>query len=135
VTYTTADGLVDDYVKAIAIDGDDNKWFGTNNGVSLLLTEEKNIHISSLNKSPYLQNAPNPFNSVTTIKFTLPEASDVKVTIYNILGQQVTTLVNDQLNAGTHSIKWDGSECASGVYICRLETGSYVKSIKILLMK
>ena len=81
------------------------------------------------------QNYPNPFNPVTTIKYDLPEASDIKITVYNILGQEIVTLINDHLNAGSHEMKWDASMFSSGIYICRLEAGSYTKSIKLLLMK
>jgi len=81
------------------------------------------------------QNYPNPFNPVTTIKYDLPKAYDVKLTVYNILGQEIATLVNDNLNAGSHEIKWDASKYSSGVYICRLEAGSYTETIKLLLLK
>jgi hypothetical protein len=81
------------------------------------------------------QNYPNPFNPVTTIKFALPEISNVKIRIYNILGQEIETLINENLNAGFHEIKWDASRFASGVYICKLETGNYAKAIKIMLLK
>lgn len=82
------------------------------------------------------QNYPNPFNSVTTIKFYLFKASDVKLSIFNLLGQKVTTLVNGHINeGGKHNVKWDGSRCASGVYICRMEAGGYTISIKLLLIK
>jgi len=81
------------------------------------------------------QNYPNPFNPVTTIKFVLPEVSNVKIRIYNILGQEIETLINENLNAGLHEIKWNASRFASGVYICRLEAGSFSKTIKLLLIK
>ena len=81
------------------------------------------------------QNYPNPFNPVTTIKYDLPEATDVKITVYNVLGQEVATIINDNLNAGSHETKWDASRFASGIYICRLEAGNYTRSIKLLLLK
>jgi hypothetical protein len=81
------------------------------------------------------QNYPNPFNPVTTIKFAIPQASNVKMVVYNMLGQEIETLVNDNINAGYHEIKWNGSRCASGIYICRFEAGGYNKAIKLLLIK
>ena len=81
------------------------------------------------------QNYPNPFNPVTEIEFDLPEASQVRIDIYNIMGQQIVSLVDDYLEAGAYSIPWDGSGYASGVYLYRMETGSYTKTMKMILLK
>jgi len=80
-------------------------------------------------------NYPNPFNPVTEISFSLPAASHVKLEIYNIMGQKVATLVDDQLEAGTHIVQWNGSEAASGVYLYRLEVGEFVDAKKMILLK
>ncbi len=86
------------------------------------------------------QNYPNPFNPTTTIKFALPKSSHVELEIFNILGQRVTTLINDQLDAGYYTAKWNstdsqGREVATGVYFYRLRAGDFVKSKKMLLLK
>ncbi len=81
------------------------------------------------------QNYPNPFNPSTTISFSLPEASEVQLNIYNILGQQVATLVNDVKNAGSYKINWDASNLSSGMYIYRLQAGSKVITNRMILMK
>ena len=81
------------------------------------------------------QNYPNPFNPATKINFSLPKGSDVKLTVYNILGQQIEVLVNGFRNAGTYELIWDASNLPSGVYIYRLETGSNVISKKMMLLK
>ncbi len=81
------------------------------------------------------QNFPNPFNSSTQINFHLPEASKVTLTVYNILGQEVARLVDDEIPAGYHSVKWDASGLASGTYISRFIAGKYSKSKKMLLIK
>ena len=81
------------------------------------------------------QNYPNPFNPSTTINFTLGKASDVKLMIYNILGQRVTTLVDTRMNAGQQSIVFDASKLASGVYFYRLEAGNFNSVKKMLLLK
>lgn len=81
------------------------------------------------------QNYPNPFNPATTISFDLPVASDVKLEIYNILGQLVSTVYEGRLSAGVHKYEWDGSTAASGVYLYRLTAGEYVESKKMLLLK
>ncbi len=82
-----------------------------------------------------LQNFPNPFNPATTISFALPEASDVELIIYNIAGQEVTRLINGHFEAGVHSIEWDASAKASGIYFYRLRAGDFVESKKMVLLK
>jgi hypothetical protein len=81
------------------------------------------------------QNYPNPFNPSTNIKFTLPEAVDVRLEVYNIAGQRVATLVNNQMTAGEHIVAFDGRALASGVYIYRIIAGEYMKSHKMTLIK
>jgi hypothetical protein len=88
-----------------------------------------------------LQNYPNPFNPTTTIEFRVPEASgDVRLTIYNLLGQSVRTLLAGPQAAGTHRVVWDGRNDAgaavgSGTYICQLRSKNAVMSKKLTLMK
>lgn len=82
------------------------------------------------------QNYPNPFNPSTTIEFDLPKASEVTLKIFNILGEEVVTLVSDRLTAGNYSYEWFmTSGMASGVYLYRLEAGEYVETRKMLLMR
>jgi flagellar hook assembly protein FlgD len=86
------------------------------------------------------QNYPNPFNPTTTISYQIPQVSDVKLVIYNVLGQKVRTLVNDRLEAGYHSVVWDGRNelgqtVSSGVYIYRFEASDFTKTLKLMLLK
>lgn len=81
------------------------------------------------------QNYPNPFNPETVIAFSLPAHTEVIVTVYNILGQMVEVLVDSYLEAGYHTIRWNGEEHASGVYFCNLHAGTYTASKRIVLMK
>ena len=81
------------------------------------------------------QNYPNPFNPSTNIKFDLPEAVKVKINIYNILGENVATLLNETMEAGFHQITFNGSALSSGTYIYRIEAGNFVQTKKMLLMK
>ncbi len=91
---------------------------------------------SSFASEPVLNaNYPNPFNPVTEISFDLKVATDVTLDIYNITGQKVTTLIRGQLEAGNHTVTWDGSDVASGVYLYRLEAGNHVESRKMVLLK
>ena len=80
-------------------------------------------------------NYPNPFNPSTTIKFELPKSSRVRLSVYDILGREVSMLVNERKDAGVHEVKFDGSDLASGVYFYRLQAGDYVGTKKLLLMK
>ena len=81
------------------------------------------------------QNYPNPFNPTTTINFDIGKPSTVKLTVYNILGQRIATLVNSYMNAGAYAIPFDGANLASGVYFYRLEAGSYKFIKKMMLLK
>ena len=85
-------------------------------------------------------NYPNPFNPTTTIKYQLPQTSDVKLAIYNALGQRVRTLVDARIEAGYHSAEWDGrndagAQVASGIYIYRFSADNYLRVQKMILMK
>jgi hypothetical protein len=81
------------------------------------------------------QNYPNPFNPSTTIKFELPRASHVNLTVYDVLGRELSRLVNERMDAGYHDVKFDGSALASGVYFYRLQAGSYVQTKKLMLLR
>ena len=86
------------------------------------------------------QNYPNPFNPSTIINYALPKNSFVTLKIYNVLGEEVKTLVSQEMNAGNYAIEWDGannngSKVASGVYIYRITAGNFVSVKKMLLMK
>ena len=84
---------------------------------------------------PVLSCFPNPFNPATTISYDLPLAGEVRLTIYDLLGREVTWLVDGYLEPGHHKVQWDGHNFASGVYIVRLLTPEYRKSIKMVLLK
>jgi hypothetical protein len=82
-----------------------------------------------------MQNYPNPFNPQTTIEYELPLATHVSMAVYDVLGREVSVLVNDKKDAGVHRVRFDGSKLASGVYFYRLQAGSFVQSKKLLLLR
>jgi hypothetical protein len=94
--------------------------------------EEKSKQPAKLN---LCQNYPNPFNPTTTIQLELPKKEDVRLSIYNLLGQKVTTLVETTLDAGYHQFEWNASGMASGTYLYQLETGNSVQTKKLLLLE
>ena len=81
------------------------------------------------------QNYPNPFNPQTTIKFDMPKDARVTLTIYNALGQQVAMVIDERLQAGSHTAVWDAAQFAGGVYLARLQSDGFSQTIKLLLIK
>lgn len=81
------------------------------------------------------QNYPNPFNPTTTIEFSLPAPSDVSLKVYNVIGQEVASLVDGPMGAGSHSVQFDASNLSSGVYFYRLTAGGVTQSKKMSLLK
>ena len=107
---------------------------------SLIRTDDQNGIEILPQKFHLSQNYPNPFNPTTTISFSLPTRSDVTLTVYNILGQEVAEIVNQSLPAGEHQIDWDGkdangSSVSTGIYLYRLVTDDFVESKKMVLLK
>jgi hypothetical protein len=81
------------------------------------------------------QNYPNPFNPSTTIKFELPKASMVRLTVYDMLGREGVVIVNERRDAGVHEVKFDGAGLSSGVYLYRLQAGEFVQTLKLVLLQ
>lgn len=86
------------------------------------------------------QNYPNPFNPTTTIKFQLPKSASVNLTVYNMVGRQVATLVNTEMDAGYHQVTWNGTDntgqrVATGVYFYRINAGEFTTTKKMIMMK
>lgn len=81
------------------------------------------------------QNYPNPFNPVTTIKYGIPKSGNVTLKIYDLLGREVRTLVNEKKDPGVYSVEFDGTNLASGIYLYKIESGSFSAVKKLMLVK
>ena len=105
----------------------------------LLKSRGKNIENDKNNLIPekfiLCQNYPNPFNPNTTIKYGIPRTVNVELKVFDILGREVKTLVNETRNPGYYEVKFNASNFASGVYLYRLKAGEYMKTAKMLLLK
>ena len=99
-------------------------------------TTSSELDDSMVRKFALEQNYPNPFNPTTNISFSLADASPVKLTIYNLLGQEVARLISGKvMNAGTHTVAFNAVSLSSGVYLYRLEAGSFVSNKRMTLIK
>ena len=121
----------------LAVSPNGDIYCGTNSGVykstSFLTSVENDIDVNinfSLN-----QNYPNPFNSMTRIEYHLTYPANVKLKIYDVLGEEILTLVNDYKQAGDHKINFDASELSSGIYFYKLQAGVYTNIKKMILLK
>ena len=106
-------------------------------GVDVLKTIDQAMTLQSYKLS---QNYPNPFNPTTTIQYELPQRSDVKIMIYDLLGRKVTTLINQTQDAGFRSVTWNatndhGKPVSAGVYLYQIQAGDYVQTRKMVLFK
>ena len=81
------------------------------------------------------QNFPNPFNPSTTINYSIPNSSFVQLIVYNSIGQEIAILVNEIIEGGNHSVDFDASNLPSGIYLYKLQAGSFVETKKMILMK
>jgi photosystem II stability/assembly factor-like uncharacterized protein len=104
----------------------------TNGGVSFI--EENQINAFPTNYT-LTQNYPNPFNPNTKIKYSIPQSSNVVIKVYDILGNEIETLVNEERPTGTYEITWYAENLPSGVYFYRLQAGDYVETKKMVLLR
>ena len=134
-----------DVVIAFAINSSGDIFAGTFGGGGLFRHVESPTAVEEISSSipssfALEQNYPNPFNPETIIRYQLDRTAEVKLEIYNIVGERVTTLVDKKLSSGAYFVTWHGSDAlgrpvASGVYIYRLQTDSFVESKKMLLLR
>ncbi len=105
----------------------------TTNGGSITSIEPVNNIIPQ--KFSLSQNYPNPFNPVTKIKFSIQVTENVSLTIYDVLGRKITTLVNSELQPGNYEVNFDAGKYSSGIYFFTLSAGSFSETKKMLMVK
>jgi hypothetical protein len=98
-------------------------------------SDEVNAEVTSPAQFELAQNYPNPFNPATTIRFALSESGNIKLTVYNLVGEQVAVLVDGFKEKGVHTINFNASELNSGVYVYKIETNGFVQSRKMIFLK
>ncbi len=113
--------------------------FTINDGYPYIYLRDTTTNISDIVEQPLefslSQNYPNPFNPATVIRYQLPAFSKVTLKVYDILGNEVTTLVNEQKSPGNYEVQWNASGFASGVYFYRLQTGEFTSVRKLILLR
>jgi hypothetical protein len=114
-------------------------WAVGVDGTVLTTSNPLTIEPPSLTPSPsrftLSQNYPNPFNPTTTIEYSIPERELVQLKVYNVLGQEVKTLVNSYEKPGTYKINFDASDLSTGIYYYRIEAGDYKQVRKMILIR
>lgn len=148
-TYTENDSVVFDStgIGSTTVDSMQNRIFSTVAHFSSLVLKERSETAVSTEKTAELpegfvlsQNYPNPFNPSTTISFQIPERSEVRLTVYNMVGQKVNTLVNSVQASGKYQVRWNGTDqsgntVSSGVYFYRLETAQFTSIKRMILLR
>jgi hypothetical protein len=81
------------------------------------------------------QNYPNPFNPSTTINYELPKSSEVRLSVHDMLGREVSVLVNERKNAGVHAVEFDASALSSGMYLYQLQAGDFIQTRRLVILK
>jgi photosystem II stability/assembly factor-like uncharacterized protein len=127
-------GIDGQYVTTIALAGD-MLYAGGKGIYAMQLVSSTRDQRPIPNSVVLYQNYPNPFNPSTTIKFELPRASLVNLSVFDILGRELSVPVNDRRDAGVYDVKFDGSNLASGVYFYRLLVGDFVQTKKLMVLK
>ena len=116
--------------KLINLEGEVSAW--SDNGLFMVssLTQVIVPVVFSLSQA-----YPNPFNPVTTLSFAIPVDSEVSLSVYNLQGREVSTLISGYIEAGYHSLVWNANQYSSGVYFVKMVAGEFVNTQKLMLIK
>ena len=137
---TPMDGLYLDDKQSVTIVGesevaDPNLFFLGHDTISGVITTATGVAEAAPAAFSVAQNAPNPFNPTTTISFNLVDAGNVSIEVYNVAGQNVDTIVDGFMDAGSHSVVWDASAFSAGVYFYTVKSGGLSSTMKMTLLK
>jgi hypothetical protein len=110
-------------------------WFVGHDSIKGVITNKTVVAQTAPAAFAVDQNSPNPFNPTTTISFSIPEANNVSISVFNVAGQKVDTIANEFMSAGSHSITWDASGFSAGVYFYTVKSGEFLKTMKMTLLK
>ncbi len=135
--YAPGAGLVNSRYKVRALDINSN-YSGYSSEVSSRTEPMNKQSFMNINASNYdydLKNFPNPFNPQTNITYSIKETGLIQLKVYNMLGKEIVTLVNEDKNPGIYSVSFDGTNLPSGIYICTMKADNNTKNQKLLLMK
>jgi hypothetical protein len=147
-SWTAVNGSLTDHpVSALAVSGDilfvgtpitfagDYKGGVWRRPLSEMVTSVEHIAGRLPRMFELCQNYPNPLNPSTTIKYNLPKSAEVRLGVYDVLGREVSMLVNEKMDAGVHEVKFEASDLSSGLYFYRLSVGDFVQSKKLMILK
>ena len=129
------DGKTDIAIVSSVAQGVDSLFVLYNLGGGTVGVDDPEIQEEIPTSFSLAQNFPNPFNPTTTIEFSLPKSEDVTLKIYNLLGEEVKTLINEYKETGNHTVQFNANNLASGIYLYRLQAGSFVETKKMILLK
>jgi len=135
-TGSAYDGMYVDNQDAQSADENYGVWFVGCDSIKGVITN-KPVEVAENKPAEFAveQNSPNPFNPTTTISYNVPEANTVNISIYNVAGQKIDTIVNGFMDAGRHSVVWDATSFSAGVYFFTVKSGEYSKTMKMTLLK
>jgi hypothetical protein len=138
----TNSALRSDDITAISVDSYGNKWISNSSGGlyafregGIILTDTEEKHTAMIDTYSLKQNYPNPFNPTTTISYSIPNESHVVLKVYDLLGREMSTLVNKEQSTGEYKVNFDGTSLPSGIYIYTIHAGQYRASKKLMLLK
>jgi len=136
---TPFDGIYVDAVSSLGMDspwgGPANQWFVAHDSIKGVITNGVSVAEDAPAAFAVAQNSPNPFNPTTTISFTIADAGNVSIDVFNVAGQKVDTIASDFMSAGSHTATWDASGFSAGVYFYTVKAGDISKTMKMTLVK
>jgi hypothetical protein len=122
-------------IKAIWQLWDGSNWVNSGRTLYSYIPTDVNEFTGEVNTYSLSNNYPNPFNPSTKIEFQIPELSFVSLKVYDVLGNEVATLVNEEKTVGNHTVEFNAANLPSGIYFYQINTGDFVQTKKMVLLK